>query len=42
WCTDRIADYKAPDRVVVVDELPVTAVGKLDKNALATRFREQS
>jgi len=35
WCTDRIADYKAPDRVVVVDELPVTAVGKLDKNALA-------
>ena len=22
WCRDRIADYKAPDRVVVVDELP--------------------
>ena len=42
WCTDRIADYKAPDRVVVVDELPVTAVGKLDKNALAARFREQT
>ena len=42
WCTDRIADYKAPDRVVIVDELPVTAVGKLDKNALAARFREQT
>ncbi|MFA5886129.1 MAG: class I adenylate-forming enzyme family protein [Acidimicrobiia bacterium] len=41
WCTDRIADYKAPDRVVVVDELPVTAVGKLDKNALATRWADQ-
>jgi len=40
WCADRIADYKAPDRVVVVDELPVTAVGKLDKNALAARWAE--
>ena len=35
WCRARIADYKAPDRVVVVDELPLTAVGKLDKPALA-------
>ena len=40
WCTDRIADYKAPDRVVVVGDLPVTAVGKLDKNALARRWAE--
>jgi acyl-CoA synthetase (AMP-forming)/AMP-acid ligase II len=38
WCGARIADYKAPDRVVVVDELPVTAVGKLDKPALAARW----
>jgi acyl-CoA synthetase (AMP-forming)/AMP-acid ligase II len=37
WCQARIADYKAPDRVVVVDELPLTAVGKLDKPALAAR-----
>jgi acyl-CoA synthetase (AMP-forming)/AMP-acid ligase II len=40
WCTARIADYKAPDRVVVVDDLPVTAVGKLDKPALAARWVE--
>jgi len=40
WCTERIADYKAPDRVVVVDDLPVTAVGKLDKNALARRWAD--
>lgn len=40
WCTERIADYKAPDRVVTVDDLPVTAVGKLDKNALARRWSE--
>jgi len=38
WCRARIADYKAPDRVVVVDELPLTAVGKLDKPALAARW----
>jgi len=42
WCTDRIADYKAPDRVVVVNDLPLTAVGKLDKNALARRWAELS
>ncbi len=30
-----LADYKAPDRLVVVDALPVTAMGKVDKSALA-------
>jgi acyl-CoA synthetase (AMP-forming)/AMP-acid ligase II len=42
WCTERIADYKAPDQVVVVDDLPVTAVGKLDKNALVDRWANRS
>jgi acyl-CoA synthetase (AMP-forming)/AMP-acid ligase II len=35
WCRARIADYKAPDRLVVVDALPVTAMHKVDKAALA-------
>ncbi len=35
WSRERIADYKAPDRVVVVDELPVTPMMKIDKAALA-------
>jgi len=35
WCTARIADYKAPDRLVVVDELPLTAMMKVDKAAVA-------
>jgi non-ribosomal peptide synthetase component E (peptide arylation enzyme) len=30
-----VADYKAPDRVVVVDELPLNATHKVDKQALA-------
>jgi acyl-CoA synthetase (AMP-forming)/AMP-acid ligase II len=34
WCRARLADYKAPDRVVVVDALPLTAMMKVDKVAL--------
>jgi acyl-CoA synthetase (AMP-forming)/AMP-acid ligase II len=37
WCRERIADYKAPDRVVVLDELPLTSMQKIDKRALAER-----
>jgi acyl-CoA synthetase (AMP-forming)/AMP-acid ligase II len=36
WCRGRIADYKAPDRLVVVDAFPVNATHKVDKAALAT------
>ena len=35
FCQAALADYKAPDRLVVVDALPVTSVGKVDKRALA-------
>jgi acyl-CoA synthetase (AMP-forming)/AMP-acid ligase II len=34
WSRARIADYKAPDRLIVVDALPVTGMHKVDKNAL--------
>jgi acyl-CoA synthetase (AMP-forming)/AMP-acid ligase II len=34
WCRGRLADYKAPDRLVVVPELPLTAMNKVDKRAL--------
>ncbi len=34
WCRAQIADYKAPDRMVVVDALPVTPMHKVDKAAL--------
>jgi len=35
FCKAALADYKAPDRLVLVDTLPVTSVGKVDKRALA-------
>jgi 2,3-dihydroxybenzoate-AMP ligase len=33
-----LAAYKAPDQVIAVDRLPLTAVGKVDKNALAQQL----
>jgi acyl-CoA synthetase (AMP-forming)/AMP-acid ligase II len=35
WCKERLADYKAPDRLLVLPELPLTAMAKVDKRALA-------
>jgi acyl-CoA synthetase (AMP-forming)/AMP-acid ligase II len=34
WCNDRLADYSAPDRLQILDALPVTAMGKTDVRAL--------
>jgi acyl-CoA synthetase (AMP-forming)/AMP-acid ligase II len=34
WCRRRLADYKAPDRLVRVTELPLTSMLKVDKQAL--------
>ena len=35
WVADRLADYKAPDEVRIVDALPLTPMGKVDRGALA-------
>ena len=42
WCHDRIADYKAPERLVVVETLPVTSMMKIDKRALAALAEEEA
>jgi acyl-CoA synthetase (AMP-forming)/AMP-acid ligase II len=42
WCRARLADYKAPDQVVVVDDLPVTSMLKVDKRALRERTSAQT
>lgn len=36
-----LADYKLPDRFEHIDALPMTAVGKVDKNRLRRRVAEQ-
>jgi non-ribosomal peptide synthetase component E (peptide arylation enzyme) len=35
WTAEHLADYKAPDQLVVLDALPTNATGKIDKRALA-------
>ena len=37
WVRKRLADYKTPDDVLLVDELPVTPLGKIDRRALTAR-----
>jgi acyl-CoA synthetase (AMP-forming)/AMP-acid ligase II len=38
----RLADYKAPDALVLVDALPLTTIGKIDKRALQGRADEEA
>jgi acyl-CoA synthetase (AMP-forming)/AMP-acid ligase II len=40
YCSSRLADYKAPDRLVLLDQLPLTAMAKVDKRALSARLAE--
>jgi len=40
FCARTLADYKSPDRLVVIDCMPVTAMAKVDKRALAARRNE--
>jgi acyl-CoA synthetase (AMP-forming)/AMP-acid ligase II len=39
YCAERLADYKAPDALVLLDELPLTAMMKVDKRSLAAPAR---
>ncbi|MFC5751879.1 class I adenylate-forming enzyme family protein [Actinomadura rugatobispora] len=40
WCRGRIADYKAPDIVVWLDDLPVNATYKIDRTELRRRAED--
>ncbi|MUL74503.1 class I adenylate-forming enzyme family protein [Mycolicibacterium sp. CBMA 226] len=33
-CRNRVADYKIPDQIILVDALPLTPLGKINKRAL--------
>jgi acyl-CoA synthetase (AMP-forming)/AMP-acid ligase II len=38
WCKERLASYKKPTSVVIVDRLPLNAAGKVVKPVLRQRF----
>lgn len=42
WCAERLADYKRPRRIVVVDELPRNAMGKVLKRVLIEQLTASS
>ena len=39
-CRERLAGYKAPKRIVFVDDLPRNAMGKVQKNLLRERYTD--
>jgi acyl-CoA synthetase (AMP-forming)/AMP-acid ligase II len=39
YCAERLADYKAPDALVLLDALPLTPMMKVDKRSLAEPAR---
>ena len=40
WVRDRLADYKAPDRLVLVEDLPLTPMLKVDRDVLRAHAQE--
>lgn len=41
WCKERLANYKVPKRITICPELPMLAIGKVDKISLKERARGQ-
>ena len=37
WSRDQMANYKVPRAVEILDELPLNATGKVEKNTLRDR-----
>jgi acyl-CoA synthetase (AMP-forming)/AMP-acid ligase II len=42
WVRDRLADYKAPDRLEILQDLPLTAMLKVDRGALLARLGSEA
>jgi crotonobetaine/carnitine-CoA ligase len=41
WCAERLAGFRVPTSVEFVQELPRTAVGKIQKHVLKARWAER-
>ena len=40
FCSEQLADFKVPDRIYIVQELPRTATGKIQRRHVAAKFAE--
>jgi len=38
WCSEQLAPYEKPKRIIFVDQLPMTATGKVQKHELRLSF----
>ena len=38
FCKRMLTDYKCPKQIEIIEEMPLTPVGKIDKKQLRTRF----
>jgi acyl-CoA synthetase (AMP-forming)/AMP-acid ligase II len=41
YCRDRLADFKCPKKIHIVDSIPRTATGKIQRRIVATTFSEE-
>lgn len=41
FINDKVADYKVPDKIVIMDELPMTASGKIKKIDLQAQLKQK-
>ena len=41
FCVGRLANFKQPERLLVLTELPITDFGKVDRKSLRARFAEE-
>ena len=41
FCQGRIANFKQPERLLVLTELPITDFGKVDRKDLRSRFAQK-
>ncbi len=41
FCTGRIANFKLPERLMFVDEIPYNDFGKVDRKELRAQFAAQ-
>jgi len=37
WAKDKVTSYEVPKIIEIIDEMPLTAVGKIDKKVLRAK-----